>query len=60
MPIIALNQSLNEPLTHCTRRRNRSDWYALYQINPVMNHTTRLAIQLSSVMSFGYQFSLSA
>ncbi len=38
----------------------RSDRYTLYQINPVMNHTTTLAIQLSGVMSSEYQPSLSA
>jgi hypothetical protein len=38
----------------------RSDRYTLYQINPVMNHTTTLAIQFSGVMSSGRQLSLSA
>jgi hypothetical protein len=41
-------------------RRSRSDWYTLYQINPVTNHTKTLAIQLSSVISSGPPLSLSA
>jgi hypothetical protein len=38
----------------------RSDRYTLYQMNPVMNQTTTLAIQLSGVMSSEHQPSLSA